>query len=44
MKIIDVIIDTRSGTCTNPAQVLKIPVHLVKTQRPPAGLDPTYLH
>jgi hypothetical protein len=35
MKIIAVI--------TDPAQVLKILMHLVKTQRPPPGLDPTCL-
>jgi hypothetical protein len=35
MKIIAVIID--------PLQELKILLHLVKTQRPPPGLDPTCL-
>ena len=35
MKVIAVIID--------PAQVLKILMHLVKTERPPPGLDPTCL-
>jgi len=35
MKIIAVI--------TDPAQVLKILMHLVETRRPPPGLDPTCL-
>jgi len=35
MKSIAVIID--------PAQVLTILMHLLKTQRPPPGLDPTCL-
>jgi hypothetical protein len=35
--------DPWSGHCTDPAQVLKILMHLVKTQRPPPGLDPTCL-
>ena len=38
-----VITDTWSGHCTDPAQVLKILMHLVKTQRPHPGLDPTCL-
>jgi len=43
MKIMTVITDPWSGHCTDPAQVLKILMHLVKTQRPPPGLDPTCL-
>jgi len=43
MKLIAVIIDPMVGQPYRPAQVLKILMHLLNTQRPPPGLDPACL-